>query len=296
MLDLDRIRGIIPPVATPLTPEEKLDEPALRRQIRRLLDAGCHGMFMLGGTGEGIYLTDAVQEGVVAVTADEVAGRVPVIACVSDVSPARAILRGQRARDLGADALVSTAPYQRPMRPAEVYDFYVRLAEGTGMPTMLYNVPQVVQTNITPETIARLAEHEGIVGMKDSAGFAHLTSVAIHTRGTTFRLLCGTEFDFVPAMMIGAVGGTLAVANIWPELMVEAYDVCVAGEWHRGGQIQEKVSRFSGPAFQMPWLALCKYSLSLLGICGETCARPTIPLTNDQKARVRAWLAGYNLV
>jgi len=296
MFDRERIRGIIPPLATPLTPDEKLDEQGLRRLIRKLLDAGCHGMFVLGGTGEGIYLTDEVQVCTIEVTVDKVAGRVPVIAGVSDVSARRAVVRGRQAAQLGADVLISVPPYQRPMEPQEVYDYFIAIVEETGMPTMLYNVPPYVRTNITVDTIARLAEHEGIVGMKDSADFTHLASVAIHTKGTGFRLLCGLEFNFVPGMMMGSVGGTLAAANIWPEIMVEAYDACVVGDWERGRKVQETLTRFVEPAFEVPWTATCKYALSLQGICDPTVMRPERTLTEDEKQFVGNWLTKFGLI
>ena len=296
MFDRKRIRGIIPPLATPLTPDEKLDEHGLRQLIRKLLDAGCHGMFILGGTGEGIYLTDEVQARTIQATVEEVAGRVPVIAGVSDVSAGRAIVRGRQAAQLGADVLISVPPYQALMAPQEVEDYFIALAEGTSMPTMLYNVPPWVRTYMMVDTIARLAEHEGIIGMKDSDEFVHVASVALATKGTGFRLLCGTELNFVPGMMMGCVGGTLAAANIWPEIMVEAYDVCAASDWERAREMQETLMRFMEPLYVVPWTAGCKYALSLQGICSPTVMRPARTLTEDQKQSVRSWLTEYNLI
>jgi len=296
VFDRERIRGIIPPLATPLTKEEELDESGLRRLICKLLDAGCEGVFVLGGTGEGIYLTDKVQARMIEVTVDEVAGRVPVIAGVSDMSVKRAVVRGRQAARLGADVLISTAPYQLEMEPQEVYDYFVALAEETDMPTMLYNVPPWVRTNITVDTIVRLAEHNGIVGMKDSADFTHLTEVLLHTRGTGFRLLCGMELNFVPAMMMGAIGGTLAVANLWPDLCIEAYEAGLSGNDEKARNLHLKLSQFMQPVFKVPWGAACKYGLSLMGICGPTQMRPQLGLTEAQARVVEEWLKQYDLI
>ena len=296
MFDRERIRGIIPPLATPLTPEEELDEEALRRLIRRLLDAGCHGAFVLGGTGEGIYLTDAVQAHTIEVTVDEVAGRVPVVAGVSDLSVRRAVARGRLAAQLGADVIISVPPYQRPMEPMEVRDYFVALAEETGMPTMLYNVPPFVRTDITVDTIAELAGHDGIIGMKDSADLAHLSDVALATQDTGFRLLCGFEPNFAPAMMIGAAGGTLAIANVWPEICVETYDACAAGDWERARRLQLKLTRFLGPFTQAPWTPACKYAMSLLGLCRPATMRPDRPLTEGEQNLIRETLSEWELI
>lgn len=296
MFDVKRLEGIIPPLATPLTEDEELDESGLRRLIRRVLEAGCHGVFILGGTGEGIYLSDQVQTRTIGVTVDEVAGRVPVIVGVSDVSVKRSVIRGKEAAQLGAEVLISVPPYQRLMEPQEVYDYYISLAEGTGMPTMLYNVPPDVRTDISVETIARLAEHSRIVGMKDSADFGHLASVAFHTKGTSFRLLCGVEHNLVPAIMVGAVGGTMAKGNLWPRLCIDTYNAAVANNWEESRAMQEKLTRFAGRMSGAPWVALCKYALNLMGICGATVMRPQRALDEREQRLAKSWLGEYGLI
>jgi 4-hydroxy-tetrahydrodipicolinate synthase len=296
MIERQRISGIIPPVATPLTPEEDLDEPGLRRLIRKLVDAGCHGLFVLGGTGEGVYLTEAVRAQTIEVTVEEAAGRLPVIVDTSDVSVKRAVSRGQQAARLGADVLISTPPFQRPMEPPEVYDYFVALAEESGMPTMLYNVPPLTGTHVPVATIVRLAQHQGIVGMKNSAEFTHLAQVAVHTRGTGFRLLCGVELFFLPAMMMGAVGGTLGLANLWPELCVQAYEVGILGDWKRAQKTQNTLLRFAELAFRLPWVPVVKHALSLIGVCGPTVMRPARTLSETEQGLVRDWLIEYGLL
>lgn len=296
MIERQSISGIIPPVATPLTPEEDLDVPGLRRLISKLVDAGCHGLFVLGGTGEGVYLTEAVRAQTIEVTVEEAAGRLPVIVDTSDVSVKRAVSRGQQAARLGADVLISTPPFQRPMEPEEIYDYFVALAEETGMPTMLYNVPPLTGTHVPVGTIVRLTRHEGIVGMKDSAEFTHLAHVAVQTRGTGFRLLCGVETYFLPAMMMGAVGGTLGLANVWPELCVRAYKIGILGDWEEAAQTQDTLFRFSQLAFRLPWVPVVKYALSLLGICGPTVVRPARMLSGTEQSLVHNWLVEHGLL
>jgi len=293
MFDRERIRGVIPPLATPLTPDEKLDEQGLRTLIAKILDAGCHGILVLAGTGEGLYLSDQVRAQVIEVAVDEGAGRVPVIADISDVSVARAVSRGRQAEELGADVLISIPPFQRVMKPPEVYEYYLALAEETRMPTMLYNFGS---TNISIGTIVRLAEHENIVGIKDAVDFSHVASVAIHTKGSGLRILVGWEFDFVPGMMMGCVGGTPAVGNVWPEIAIETYESCVAGDWERARDLQETLTRFTEDSLTFPWIAGCNYALSLLGVCGPTVMRPQSTLTEEDQARVRKWLTDFDLM
>ena len=296
MFDRELIRGVIPPLATPLTPDGALDERGLRRLIRKLLRAGCHGLFMLGGTGEGIFVTDLVYEKTIDVTMDEVAGSAPVLVGVSDSSTGRAIARGRLAARLGADVLISNPPYMGQMSPPVVYDHFVRLAGETEMPVMLYNVPPSIPTNITVETVARLAEHENIIGMKDSASYTHLTRVLQATQGAGFRVLCGVENFFMASMLAGSVGGTLASANVWPEISVRAYETCLSGNWVSAQEAQDKLSIFIEIAYRLNWVLVCKYALSLMDVCGETVARPANELTKEDKLTVKKWLAEHNLI
>ena len=296
MFNRELIRGVIPPLATPLTSDGAVDERGLRLLIRRLLHAGCHGMFILGGTGEGIFVTDTVYEKAIEVAVDEVAGCVPVLVGVSDSSTGRAIARGRLAARLGADVLISNPPYMGQMSPPVVYDHFVRLAGETEMPVMLYNVPPSIPTNITVETVARLAEHENIIGMKDSASYTHLTRVLQATRGTGFRVLCGVENFFMASMLAGAVGGTLASANVWPEISVRTYETCLSGDWISAQQAQDELSIFIGIAYRLNWVLVCKYALSLMGVCGETTVWPADKLTEEDKLTVQKWLVGHNLI
>ncbi len=296
MFDRNRLRGIIPPLATPLHPDETLDEAGLRRLIRKLLGAGIHGIFILGGTGEGVYVTDEVQRRAIEVTADEVAGRAPVLVGVTDLSTARAVARGREARQRGADVLVSMVPFFRPATQEALYDYFRGLAEGADAPVMLYNIPYAVPTNIKEETIARLAEHELIVGMKDSDNPSHVSRVLMLTAGRNFRLLCGIEHDFTAGMMMGAVGGTLATANIWPAMTVRAYDAGAAGNWPQAIAEQRQVNAFTELAYKVPFIPATKYALSLQGVCGETCTSAFRPLTDEEKQIIRDYLGSYGLL
>jgi 4-hydroxy-tetrahydrodipicolinate synthase len=296
MLDRMRIRGIIPPLATPLNADETLDEAGLRRLIRKLLNAGIHGIFILGGTGEGVYVTDEVQRRAIEVTADEVAGRAPVLAGVTDLSMARAIARGREAKRRGADVLVSMVPFFRPATQEALYDYFRGLAEGADAPVMLYNIPYAVPTNIKEETIAKLAEHELLVGMKDSDNPSHVSRVLMLTAGRDFRMLCGIEHDFTAGMMMGAVGGTLATANIYPEMTVRVYDACAAGDWTRAIAAQKEVNEFTELAYKVPFIPAVKYGLSLQGICGATCTSAWRALTDEEKKTITEWLERYRLL
>jgi 4-hydroxy-tetrahydrodipicolinate synthase len=297
MFERERIRGIVPPVATPLTSDGGLDETGLRRLIDRLIDAGCHAMFMLGGTGEGLYLPDSVYEQAIAVSVDAVAGRVPVLVGVSDTSTPRVIERGKLAARLGADVLIANPPCMGQRPASVVYEHYVRLAGETGMPTMVYNVPPAIPTDVTVETLARLAEVDGIIGMKDSASYTHLTRVLAATRGTGFRVLCGVENFFVASMMAGAVGGTLASANVGPDLSVNTYAACLAGDWVRAQAMQDQLSEFVEIAYHHNWTQVCKHALNLLGISSsDMCTLPLPALTEDEKLAVRQWLNRYQLL
>jgi 4-hydroxy-tetrahydrodipicolinate synthase len=187
MFERDSLRGIIPPIATPLTPAEEVDAQGMRRLVSYLLDAGVHGIFVLGATGEFAYLRDRERVRAIEAAVEAVDGRVPVIAGISDVGTRQVIERCRAAQGAGADFVVCTAPYYSPLRQPWIYEHLRTIACETGARLLLYNVPPVA-TPIDPETIARLAEIENVVGIKDSADLIHIQDVLFRTRA---RGICG---------------------------------------------------------------------------------------------------------
>lgn len=296
MFDRDSLKGIIPPIATPLTSAEEVDVQGMRNLVNYVLDAGAHGIFVLGSTGEFPFLTDRERARAVEAAVEAVNGRAPVIAGISEISTKKAIENCRAAQKAGADFVVATAPYFGRMQQEWVYEHVRAIAGETGARVMLYNVPQIIG-DITPETVARLALLENVVGMKDSADLMHIQDVIFRTHGRDFRMLVGMEYFLVAGLLVGAHGGTPSPANIYPRLYVEMYATTVAGKTEEALALQERANRFVEVLDVFPsWMSTVKAALHLMGICGPTPAAPLPPLTADETDLLKAHLKRNGLL
>ena len=293
MRDRSCIAGIVPPVATPLTPSEDVDRAGMARVIGYLLESGVHGVFVLGATGEFPWLDDRQRAAAVEAAVDAVAGRVPVIVGVSEISTRHAIANARTAMAAGADFVMATAPYfgSMALEQAWIAEHFRALAGETGAQVMLYNVPPWI-ADIAPATVARLAELDNVVGMKDSADFIHLQEVVVRTRGNDFRVLCGIEGHLVAALQTGAHGATPSSANLTPRRFVELYDASRSGRLDDARSMQEDANRFVHDLEMFPsWFSAIKTGLHLLGLCGPTVAAPLPALSAEETDLLRTMLA-----
>jgi len=303
MFDTTRLKGVIPPMVTPLQPDETIDVPAVRRLVNYLLDAGVHGLFTLGATGEFPVLTDDARIRMVEAVVEEVNGRVPVLAGVADTCTARVIAHARRAQEAGADVVISTLPFPFTLAVPDLQvDFFRSLADAVPMPWMIYNVPGVLDVSIAPKTLAQIAEIPGLVGIKNSESVAHIQDVIDLTRETGFRVFQGQEVSLYASLLVGAVGGTPSPSNICPAEYVRVYDLTVAGRHAEALAVQNKLNRLGdildgilGAAFMTKWPAVLKEGLNMLGICSATTARPYATCTEEDRATIAGVLRQLEL-
>ena len=163
------IKGIIPPIVTPMHEDESINTEELRRQVDRQIENGVHALFCFGTNGEGYILNGAEKELVLKTVVDQVAGRIPVYAGTGCISTKETIEQSKMALDAGADVLSIITPSFAKASQAELYNHYERVAEAVDMPIVLYNIPARTGNALEPETVARLAEIDNIVGAKDSS-------------------------------------------------------------------------------------------------------------------------------
>lgn len=296
MFQTDSLKGIIPPLATPLTPNEEVDAQGMRKLVDYVLDAGVHGIFVLGSTGEFPYFSDRERARAVEAAVEAVNGRVPVVAGISDISTKKAIAHCRAAQKAGADFVISTAPYFGRPPQGWIYEHVRAIAGETGARVMLYNVPQLIG-DIHPETVGRLAAEGLVVGMKDSADIMHLQDVIFRTHDYGFRMLVGMEYFLVAGLLVGAHGGTPSPANLFPRLYVDMYEKTMAGNTSEALALQEKANRFVDVLDSVPsWMSTVKAGLHLMGICGPTAAAPQPKLTGEEIELLRNLLKLHELL
>lgn len=220
------LRGIIPPMVTPLLDHKALDVSGLERLVEHLVAGGVHGLFILGTTGEGPSLSHALRREMIQATVRQVDGRIPVLVGITDTSVVESVRLGQLAADLGASAVVSSAPpYYRIAQP-DLLDYIRLLAGELPLPLVLYNMPSLTKVNFEPETVERMLSFQNVIGIKDSSGDLELARrlVPIIAKRADWSLMTGPEELLADALGAGVMGGVCGGANLFPRLYVDLYE------------------------------------------------------------------------
>ena len=197
-------KGIIPPIITPLTDEGEVNYPVLRQMVNHLIDNGVHGLFPLGTTGEFYAFDDDTYRKILETVVDETAGRVPVYGGASHITTRGVIRLVKICEEVGVDAVSVLTPMFVSQTQDELYNYYKTIAENT------------TNVTITPATVAKLADIENIVAVKDSTG--DMTNAAEYirlTRGKDFSVLMGRDTLIYAALCYGATGAIASCAAVW---------------------------------------------------------------------------------
>src|SRR5437588_8358057 len=285
------IRGIIPPVATPMQANEDLDLPRLKWCLDRPLAAGAHGVFVLGTNSEFYALDEREKQEVIATAVQHVRGRVPVYAGTGAETTREAVRLTKMAEREGADGVSVITPYFVSPSQQEIYDHYRRIAENTSLPVILYNNPGTCGgVKIDVDTVARLAEVPNILGIKDSSGDLQNTNELIRAVPERFAVMMGRDTLIFPALLFGARGAVPATGNIAPKLLVEIYEKYRKGdlEGSKAAQLRLNPIRLALTLGTAP--GGVKAALTLLGKSLGPCRSPVAALPPDKQEKMRAAL------
>jgi 4-hydroxy-tetrahydrodipicolinate synthase len=292
-----RIQGIIPPVITPMQPNEDLDLPRLRWFIDHLIASGVHGIFVLGTNSEFYALDEREKQEVIATAVAHVNRRVPVYAGTGAETTREAVRLTRMAEREGADGVSVITPYFVSPTQKEIADHYRRIAEATSLPVMLYNNPATCGgVKIDVDTAVKLAEVPNILGIKDSSGDLQNTNEMIRAVPERFSVLMGRDTLIFPALMFGARGAVPATGNIAPALLVQIYETFRKGDidGSKKAQLQLNPLRLA--------LGLCtapgavKAALGLLGMNVGPCRSPVSGITPEKLPLMRAALTQAGLL
>ncbi|MFI9237698.1 dihydrodipicolinate synthase family protein [Streptomyces sp. NPDC053079] len=305
------LTGVVPPLCTPLTPAGDVDARSLAAHVERLLAAGVDAVFALGTSGESAHLSDAQRRDALRATVDAVAGRVPVLAGVIDMTTARVLEHARAAAGLGADALVATAPFYTGTHPAETAAHYRRVRDAVDLPLVAYDIPSAVHTKLAAPTLLELAADGTLAGLKDSSGdLGALRRLLLALRGhgldRTFAVLTGSELTVDAALLAGAHGVVPGLGNVDPAGYVRLYEHARAGRWAEAAAEQDRLAALfalvdAGDPAEMSGSAAAlggfKAALHLLGVidCAATAA-PLRPLPAEAVAAVRRLLVEAGLL
>lgn len=292
-----QIHGIIPPVATPMQANEDLELPRLRWFLDRLIEAGVHGLFVLGTNSEFYALDEREKQEVIATAVAHVRGRVPVWAGTGAETTREVVRLTRMAEREGASGVSVITPYFIRPSPQEVYDHYRRVAESTTLPVLLYSNPSTCGgLKIDVETVARLSKIPNIRGIKDSSGDLETTADYIRAVSDDFAVMQGRDTLIYSALALGGKGAVPASANIVPELCVEIYEAFRRGDLTSALAAQRQLHpvRMSLALGTPP--GGVKAALTLLGRSLGPSRAPIAPLSSERQQQMRAALGEAGLL
>jgi 4-hydroxy-tetrahydrodipicolinate synthase len=238
---MEKLSGIIPPMVTPLTANHALDKDGVAKMVEHLVGGGVDGIFLLGTTGEGPHLPYALRRELVAETCRCVAGRVPVFVGITETDMDDALAFACDCHAFGASYAVAAPPYYFKLSQGECVAWYMELANRLEMPLVIYNMPSHTDTTLAPATLAQLAAHPNIVGLKDSSGsisYFNKVRVAVEPFAGKFAMFMGPDAAVGEAVLMGADGGVCTGANLWPRVFKSLHLAAKAGDLEKVRKLQ----------------------------------------------------------
>ena len=296
------LSGVFPPLPTPFDAEGGLALEALVANLERWNACDLGGYVVLGSNGEAGYLSEDERVRVWETAREVIPPEKVMLAGTGCESTRATIALTRRAAEAGADAALVVTPnyYDGKMTPAALLSHYRAVADGSPIPVVLYNVPKFTHVELDAETIAQAARHPNIVGIKDSSGnIAKLTEVVRLTgpaAETGFQVMAGTAGYFLTGLLMGAVGGVLAVANVAPQESVELYRLFEAGRWDEATDLQRRLIPVNTAVTGRFGIAGLKAALDMLGYYGGPVRSPLQPVVEDERRALRGVLVEGGLL
>jgi 4-hydroxy-tetrahydrodipicolinate synthase len=289
--------GIIVPIITPFKNNEQqdLDEEALRKLVRFMLENRVHGVFPCGGTGEYPLLSEEEHKRVVEIVIDEVRGKVPVLPGAHSPGTRNALNLAKHAKQMGGAAIVVQTPWwygYNLITDEGLLDHYRTIAKAADIPIVLYNEPPVCGYDVKPQLLAELA-NANVVGTKEASHMMSHTSEVIRACGDKMVVISADGAQLLPHLILGARANITAANNVAPGLFVELFESFMKGEMEKARQLNEAM---------VPLYSLCgpppnvKAAVNMLGIDVGPPRKPLRPASEETKAKLKAILKDLRLL
>ena len=275
----------------------KVDEKRLAELIEWQIRSGTHGIFPCGTTGESATLSHEEHTQVVKLVVDIVKKRVPVVAGSGSNSTAEGIRLTREAQEVGADGVVMISPYYNRPTQEGIYQHYRAVAQAVpGFPIVFYNIPGRTGSNIEPSTMARLAEIDNIVGVKEAAGSIDQVLNIIIACGDKLAIFSGEDSLTFSMMSLGGKGVLSTVANVAPREMADLANAGLAKQWDRAAQMQLKLIPLIRALFLETNPIPAKTALALMGKCELELRLPLVPMAEANLAKLKTVLKEYEFL
>jgi 4-hydroxy-tetrahydrodipicolinate synthase len=284
-----KLSGVIVPAASPLDSTGRLDRPAFQRLVAFLLDSGANSVFANGSMGAFALLPDEVQYATVEAAVEFAGSRAPVLAGASESGTARVLEKIRVMAGMGVEAFVVLPPYYYLLNQRELLRFYLAVADASPRPVILYENPRLTKNTIAVETVADLAEHPNIAGIKVSNAdvFYWQELLRAPVDRSRFSLISGAGKLTNIALRLGFDGITEGLHNIVPHLAVALFRAAQCGDHARAGELQQKINRCFG-IFEVDggWRGL-EVAFQEMGIANRAAPAPyDLPVSQEARSRI----------
>ncbi len=279
------LKGAFTALVTPFR-DGAVDEAAFLRLVERQIAAGIHGLVPVGTTGESATLTHAEHERVISLCVRAAAGRVPVIAGAGANYTDRAIELVRYAKAAGAAAALVVTPYYNRPSQEGLYRHFAAIAEAVDFPVVVYNVPARTGVDLAPETLARVAQLPGVIGIKDATGDLPRASLERLRLGPGWLMLSGDDPSALGYMAHGGHGCISVTANVAPVQVAAFHAACLSKDWGKALEWQDKLILLHRALFLDASPAPAKFALAHLGLCAEEARLPIAPCAEAVKPRI----------
>jgi 4-hydroxy-tetrahydrodipicolinate synthase len=273
------IVGSIVALVTPMQEDGSVDYPALRRLIDWHIAEGTDCIVVVGTTGESPTVSVEEHCEIIRVSVEQAKGRVPIMAGAGGNSTREAIELSKYAREVGADCTLQVVPYYNKPTQEGIYLHFKAIAEAVDLPVVLYNVPGRTVADMQHDTVLRLAQVPGIVGIKEATGNIDRAAWLVKQAPKGFSIYSGDDLTAVALMLLGGHGNVSVTANVAPRAMHELCVAAIAGDARRAAQIHLQLLSLHKQLFVEPNPIPVKWALARLGRCGGTLRLPLTPLT-----------------
>ena len=283
-------------LVTPFKDDESLDEAKLKELIEFQIDGGTHGIVPCGTTGESPSLSEEEHDRVIELTVETVNGRVPIIAGTGSNSTARTLRATEHAAHAGADAALIVTPYYNKPNQQGLYAHYMKIADSVNIPIIIYNVPGRCGTDILSDTVAQLADHPNIVGLKEATGELKRASELVSMCPDDFVVLSGDDINTLPILSVGGKGVISVVANVAPADIAETCNAFKAGNIELARKLHYKTMQLAVDLFIETNPIPAKTALMLMGKLNGKLRLPLAPLTPANQETLRQTLKDAGLI
>ena len=286
-----RLRGVFAPVVTPFDAKTgEVDRAGFERNLRAYVSAGLGGAIVAGSTGEAALLDEHERRLLVALARATLPSDRLVVAGAGAESTRAAVRLAVQAAQEGADAVIVVAPhyYGDAMTATALSTHYRRIADGSPIPVLLYNIPKHMHFSIPSAVVAELASHGNVIGIKDSSGDPQLIAAYLAVQTERFRVLTGNGATFAQALELGSPGGILAVSTFVPALAMAVYESWVRGERRAALEAQERLAALATEIVGRLGVPGVKAALDHVGFAGGEPRLPLLPLSRADRERVGA--------